>query len=88
MSKENAAVAILNTHPEAEKAGKELHRSGLERRKRSIPGGDYHTEEHVVGDRIAHLLDHSECRVLLAGGSLTLEIPRREYQEFHERFGR
>jgi hypothetical protein len=48
--------------------------------------GDYHTEEHVVGDRIAHPLDHSECRVLLAGGSFTLEIPRRKYAEFHERF--
>jgi hypothetical protein len=86
MSKENAAVAILNTHTEAEKAGNELHRSGFDRRKRSIVGRDYHTEEHVVGDCNAHPLDHRGCLVLLAGGSFTLGIPRREYQEFHERF--
>ena len=90
MSKENTAVAILDTHPEAEKAGKELHRSGFDfdRKKRSIVGRDYHAEEHAVGDRNAHPLDRRECFVLLAGGTFTLGMPRREYREFHERSGR
>ncbi len=49
MSQENAAVAILNTHTEAENAVKELQRSGFDLKKLSIVGKDYHTEENVVG---------------------------------------
>jgi uncharacterized membrane protein len=49
MTKENAGVAILNTHAEAENAVKELQRSGFDLKKLSIVGKDYHTEENVVG---------------------------------------
>lgn len=59
MSKENAGVAILSTHIEAEQAVKELQRSGFDLKKLSIIGKDYHTEEDVVGfynagDRMYH----------------------------------
>jgi hypothetical protein len=49
MSNENAGIAILNTHVEAENAVKELQRAGFDMKKLSIVGKDYHTEEHVVG---------------------------------------
>ncbi len=49
MSKENAGVAVLGTHTEAEAAVKELQRAGFDLKKLSIVGKDYHTEEHVVG---------------------------------------
>ena len=49
MSKENVAVAIFNTHVEAENAVKELQKSGFDMKKLSIVGKDYHTEEQVVG---------------------------------------
>jgi hypothetical protein len=49
MSKGNVAVAIFNTHVEAENAVKELQKSGFDMKKLSIVGKDYHTEEHVVG---------------------------------------
>ena len=49
MSKGNVAVAIFNTHVEAEKAVKELQKSGFDMKKLSIVGKDYHTEEQVVG---------------------------------------
>jgi uncharacterized membrane protein len=49
MSKENLAVAIFNTHIEAENAVKELQKSGFDMKKLSIVGKDYHTEEQVVG---------------------------------------
>lgn len=49
MSEKNAAVAIYNTHVEAEKAVKELQQSGFDMKKLSIVGKDYHTEEHVTG---------------------------------------
>ena len=48
-SDKNAAVAIYNTHTEAEDAVKELERSGVDMKKLSIVGKDYHSEEHVVG---------------------------------------
>ena len=47
--KENAVVAIYNTHSDAEEAVKELQRSGFNLKKLSIVGKDYHTDEHVVG---------------------------------------
>ncbi|MDA8171405.1 MAG: hypothetical protein M0Z48_06190 [Nitrospiraceae bacterium] len=49
MSKGNAAVAIFNTHVEADNAVKELQKSGFDMRKLSVVGKDYHTEEQVVG---------------------------------------
>ena len=49
MAKENAAIAIYNTHIEAEAAIKELQKSGIDMKKLSILGKDYHAEENVVG---------------------------------------
>ena len=49
MAKENAAVAIYNTHTQAEAAIKELQKSGIDMKKLSILGKDYHAEENVVG---------------------------------------
>ena len=49
MSATNAAVAIYGTHSQAEEAVKELQRSGIDMKKLSIVGKDYHTEEQVVG---------------------------------------
>jgi len=49
MATENALVAIYDNHAEAEKAIKELQKSGFDMKKLSIVGKDYHTEEHVVG---------------------------------------
>ena len=59
MSKGTVAVAIFNTHVEAENAVKELQKSGFDMKKLSIVGKDYHTEEQVVGfyhtgDRMKH----------------------------------
>jgi heat induced stress protein YflT len=48
-SAEEVAVAIYNTHDEAEQAVKTLAQAGFNMRKLSIVGKDYHTEEHVVG---------------------------------------
>ena len=49
MAKENAAIAIYNTHIQAEAAIKELQKSGIDMKKLSILGKDYHAEENVVG---------------------------------------
>jgi uncharacterized membrane protein len=49
MNKNNAVVAIYQSHPEAETAVKELQQSGFDMKKLSIVGRDYHTDEHVVG---------------------------------------
>ena len=49
MSNQDAGVAILNSHSEAENAVKELQRSGFDLKKLSIVGKDYHSEENVVG---------------------------------------
>jgi heat induced stress protein YflT len=49
MAENNAVVGIYNSHTEAEKTIKELQRPGLDMKKLSIVGKDYHTEEHVVG---------------------------------------
>src|SRR4030095_15849131 len=48
-SADEVAVAIYNTHDEAEQAVKTLAQAGFNMRKLSIVGKDYHTEEHVVG---------------------------------------
>ena len=49
MAKDDAIVAVYETHEEAEQAVQELQRSGFDIKKLSIVGKDYHTEEHVVG---------------------------------------
>jgi uncharacterized membrane protein len=49
MAKENAAIAVYNTHTDAEAAIKELQKSGIDMKKLSILGKDYHAEENVVG---------------------------------------
>lgn len=45
----SAVVAVYDTHEAAEKAVRELQRSGFDMQKLSIVGKDYHTEEDVVG---------------------------------------
>jgi hypothetical protein len=49
MLKQNAVVALFDQHTEAEKAVKELQKSGLDMKKLSIVGKGYHTDEDVVG---------------------------------------
>jgi uncharacterized membrane protein len=49
MSTQNSVVAVYRTHPEADQAVKELQRGGVDMRKLSIVGKDYHTEEQVIG---------------------------------------
>jgi uncharacterized membrane protein len=49
MSETNAVVAIYDTHSQAEEAVKELQKSGIDMKKLSIVGKDYHTDEQVVG---------------------------------------
>jgi hypothetical protein len=45
----NAAIAVYDSHSDAEGAIKELERGGFDMKKLSIVGKDYHTEEHPVG---------------------------------------
>ncbi|MEI7582898.1 general stress protein [Runella sp.] len=49
MDKENAMVALYDTHEEAEMAIRELQKSGYDMKQLSIVGQDYHTDENVVG---------------------------------------
>jgi hypothetical protein len=49
MSERNAVVAVYETHVEAEKAVKELHRAGIDMRDLSIVGRGAHTDEQVIG---------------------------------------
>jgi hypothetical protein len=49
MAKENAIIAIYDTHTHAEDTIKELERSGLDMKKLSILGKGYHCDEHPVG---------------------------------------
>lgn len=49
MEKENAMVALYDTHEEAELAVRELQKSGYDMKQLSIVGQDYHTDENVVG---------------------------------------
>jgi hypothetical protein len=48
-SERNSAVAVYETHSQAEAALKELQRCGFDMKRLSIVGKDYHTEEHVIG---------------------------------------
>jgi len=45
----NSVAAVFAEHSGAEKAVKELKDGGFDVRKLSIVGGDYHSEENVVG---------------------------------------
>ena len=49
MSKNNSIVATYSSHVEAETAVKELQQAGVDMKKLSIVGRDYHTDEQVVG---------------------------------------
>jgi len=49
MEKQNAVVAVYKSHTEAEAAIKDLQQAGLDMKKLSIIGRDYHTDEQVVG---------------------------------------
>ncbi len=49
MSKTDIAVAVYNTHEQAEDAVRRLARAGFDMKAISIVGKDYHSEEHVVG---------------------------------------
>ena len=49
MSETNAVVAIYDSHSQAEEAVKELQKSGVDMKKLSIVGKDYHSDEQVVG---------------------------------------
>jgi hypothetical protein len=44
-----SAVAIYNTHTDAEAAVKDLQTAGIDMKLLSIVGKDYRTEDHVVG---------------------------------------
>ena len=45
----NSAVAIYNTHTDAQSAVNELQNSGVDMKLVSIVGKDYRTDDHVVG---------------------------------------
>ena len=45
----NSAVAIYNTHTDAEAAIKALKAANFDMKQMSIMGKDYHTEEHALG---------------------------------------
>jgi uncharacterized membrane protein len=48
-TQENSVVAIYDSHTGAEVALKELQKAGLDMKRLSIIGKDYHTEEHALG---------------------------------------
>jgi uncharacterized membrane protein len=49
MTSINSIVATYATHTAAESAVKQLQQSGFDMKKLSVVGGDYHTDQHVVG---------------------------------------
>jgi uncharacterized membrane protein len=49
MSEKNSAVAIYDTHSQAEAAIMELQQADFNMKNLSIVGKDYHTDENVVG---------------------------------------
>lgn len=49
MEKDNAIIAVFDTHVQAEQAIKELEKSGFDMKKLSIVGRGYHSEEQPVG---------------------------------------
>jgi uncharacterized membrane protein len=48
-TQEHTVVAIYDSHTAAEAALKELQKAGLDMKRLSIIGQDYHTEEHALG---------------------------------------
>ncbi len=55
--KDNAVIAVFDTHTQAEEAIKRLQRSGFDMKQLSILGKGYHSEErpygfYTIGDRI------------------------------------
>jgi uncharacterized membrane protein len=48
-AQEHSVVAIYDTHTAAESAVKELQKAGLDMKRLSIVGKDFHTEEHALG---------------------------------------
>lgn len=49
MPNAHRAIAVYDTHTDAEAAVKSLQRSGFDMRKVSIVGKDFHTDQHVIG---------------------------------------
>ena len=49
MTRENAIIAVYETHTQAEDTIKELQRSGFDMHKLSILGKGYHSEEYPIG---------------------------------------
>lgn len=49
MLKTNSVVAVFDTHAKAEACIRELQEGGVDMKKMSIVGQDYHTDEHVLG---------------------------------------
>ena len=49
MSKSDIAVAVYESHGQAEDAVHKLAKAGFDMKTISILGKEYHTEEHVVG---------------------------------------
>ena len=60
-TEKSAVVAPYNTREEAERAVRELQRSGFDMKKLSIVGRDYQTEEDVVGYYTAGIKEHVCC---------------------------
>jgi len=59
LSDQNSVVAVYTTHTDAEEAVNKLGAAGIDIKKISIIGRDYHTEQNVVGyyttgDRMKH----------------------------------
>jgi uncharacterized membrane protein len=83
MNVTDIAVAIFNTHSQAEDAVRALQRAGVDMRLISIIGQDYQTEEHVtgylnMGDRVKFFGKLGAFWGSLAGilfGSAVLFIP-------------
>ena len=49
MNKTEIAVAVYDSHRQAEEAVRKLSKAGFDMKTISILGKDYHSEEHVVG---------------------------------------
>jgi hypothetical protein len=49
VNRESSAVAIYDTHTDADTAVQELHSAGVDMNRLSVVGKDYRTEDHVVG---------------------------------------
>jgi len=45
----NGIISVFETHDQADRAVKEIQRSGFDMKKLSIIGRDFHTEENVIG---------------------------------------